>query len=177
MDEEDGRPGPLAATPGHPDALTDALPESLRFAAHSHPSDHLSARTAALAALLEEEGRGCCPGMAQRVLRFSGAEAPHIFIRPIGTTEVVPFHKARSASRFAKPAQPEFSRGLLKQPFYKACSSRVLSQPVRRAAMRSSKPAYPAPLQAFPLTSSFRVVMTPSSPHYQGEQHENVPGK
>jgi hypothetical protein len=31
MDEEDGRPGPLAATIGHSDAPQDALPKSLRL--------------------------------------------------------------------------------------------------------------------------------------------------
>ncbi len=38
MDEEDGRPGALAAQIGHPDALSDALSVSLRLPRLPHPS-------------------------------------------------------------------------------------------------------------------------------------------
>jgi hypothetical protein len=48
MDEEDGRPGALAVTTGHPDARMDALPLSLRFAIS-----------------FQEDRRGIYPGMAQ----------------------------------------------------------------------------------------------------------------
>src|SRR4051812_36460164 len=56
MDEEDGRPGPLAARIGQFDALMDALPTSLCLPRPFPISTHLS--------VTMEEGRGICPGMA-----------------------------------------------------------------------------------------------------------------
>lgn len=69
MDEEDGRPGALAVEFGHPDALQDALPSSLRLA------DPLHIYGRRIHNFIAREDRwGFCPGIAPTRTCAAGIE-------------------------------------------------------------------------------------------------------
>jgi hypothetical protein len=75
MDEEDGRPGPVAATIGHLDALTDALPPPLRLVSPTWDSRKSDSRGRAKRAR-QEACWGFCPGCCKAPVCRTADNAP-----------------------------------------------------------------------------------------------------
>ena len=72
MDEEDGRPGALAAQRGRPDARKDALPRFLRSAGRILPQPIASPSNS-----FQEDSRGIYPGMVQASSFVTGHDFSH----------------------------------------------------------------------------------------------------